>query len=380
MSIKKANAFQYFIPSDYTFFIEKIREFIASPECGVILSAPYSGIERRIDQLIQDYQSQFSHTLIRLDLDMNVEDISSIHTRIHKYGYKLGKESICLLFTGMNYCLRSKNALLLKHLVQLGSETPQTKVVMCFESDITSPENRDILHSTHIFAQTYYFPLLSREDSMRFITYLTKQWQISLSTYTANKIVTHCGGHMLLIKHAVREYRRNPLLTWEAIQESSEMLFRVRLIVETLSEAEKSILLSGQEVSSHTSYYLTKVGLLHKRKCTVPLITQYLARRASARQLQLESGIIYYKELNLKQLFAPQEHEVLRLLLQRMGSVVSRDDIAFIMWRNQAYDKHSVWAIEQLIKRLRIKLTGLGFAKTYIQTVYGVGYKIGSYS
>lgn len=82
MSTQNARNYQYFTRDDYPAFVQKITQFARSPEPGVIISPPYNGTVRRIEQLIQDDARTFKHPLIQIDLGANIEDISGVDTSI----------------------------------------------------------------------------------------------------------------------------------------------------------------------------------------------------------------------------------------------------------------------------------------------------------
>ena len=73
--------------------------------------------------------------------------------------------------------------------------------------------------------------------------------------------------------------------------------------------------------------------------------------------------------------FTRQEYSVLSMLLQKKSKLCTRDDIGDILWGNDSYEKYSDWAIDQLMSKLRKKLTDLG-VKEKLVTVRGKGYKL----
>ena len=69
-----------------------------------------------------------------------------------------------------------------------------------------------------------------------------------------------------------------------------------------------------------------------------------------------------------------KEFDILSYLLQRKGQAVSRDDLLTYLWGNNNNDYESR-TIDMHIKSLRAKLNDND--GTIIQTIYGIGYKIG---
>lgn len=69
----------------------------------------------------------------------------------------------------------------------------------------------------------------------------------------------------------------------------------------------------------------------------------------------------------------PREFELLRLLLERRGEVLSADAISTQVWGYETFGSHNF--VEAQVSRLRAKLRAAG-APEVIRTVRGVGYVI----
>lgn len=68
------------------------------------------------------------------------------------------------------------------------------------------------------------------------------------------------------------------------------------------------------------------------------------------------------------------EYDILKLLIQRNGGVVSRED--FIYASDHIEDDSSLKNIDVIISRIRTKLAKLDDTQTYIKSVRGIGYKL----
>lgn len=78
------------------------------------------------------------------------------------------------------------------------------------------------------------------------------------------------------------------------------------------------------------------------------------------------------KALNL----TPTEFEILKILLQKQGQPVSAESIFHSLWDEEYYTKNNN-TISVHIRHLREKMQDCSELHDYIQTVWGVGYKIG---
>ena len=80
--------------------------------------------------------------------------------------------------------------------------------------------------------------------------------------------------------------------------------------------------------------------------------------------------------LNEKKLdLTPTEFEILRILCQQKGKVVSSEALFHEIWKDEYYQKSNN-AITVHIRHLREKLSDSAERPKYIHTVWGVGYKI----
>lgn len=71
----------------------------------------------------------------------------------------------------------------------------------------------------------------------------------------------------------------------------------------------------------------------------------------------------------------PTEFSILRILLERQGTVVSLEDLFHSVWKDEYYSKNSS-TITVHIRHLREKLNDTTEKPQYIKTIWGVGYKI----
>lgn len=71
----------------------------------------------------------------------------------------------------------------------------------------------------------------------------------------------------------------------------------------------------------------------------------------------------------------PTEFEILRILLERKGNVVSSEELFHEIWREEYYSKNNN-TITVHVRHLREKMNDTVENPKYIKTIWGVGYKI----
>jgi len=77
----------------------------------------------------------------------------------------------------------------------------------------------------------------------------------------------------------------------------------------------------------------------------------------------------------IKSNLSGNEALVYEYLINNLGEVVSKEDIAYVLWKDEWEDKFSEWAIDKLISRIRKKIKDVEGAKE-IKTIKGKGYTL----
>jgi len=132
--------------------------------------------------------------------------------------------------------------------------------------------------------------------------------------------------------------------------------------------------------------YITKpfrpLELVARVKAQLRRYTKYNAKPASAAEsVIVHSGLVmdvgkHECMLNEKPLvLTPTEFHILRILLERRGSVVSAEELFHEIWKDEYYSKSNN-TITVHIRHLREKMGDTADNPKYIKTVWGVGYKI----
>lgn len=111
--------------------------------------------------------------------------------------------------------------------------------------------------------------------------------------------------------------------------------------------------------------YLEKLKIVKKHYGRWKLISPLLEKAALEinqeinEVLRLKNEEIYIGQQKITEQFSPSQQKIVRVLLQNKGKVVSREKIAETLWAEEWTEKYSDWAIDQLISKLRKKLTRL---------------------
>ena len=108
-------------------------------------------------------------------------------------------------------------------------------------------------------------------------------------------------------------------------------------------------------------------------RCTIKLLSDYIQYRVSGDDLVLLQDKISLNKVPLDYFLSRKEYRILRLLLKDRGSLVTRQQLAEVIWQDHN-EEYSDWAIDQLMTRLRKRLESLSLSSTILQSVRGKGY------
>lgn len=118
-----------------------------------------------------------------------------------------------------------------------------------------------------------------------------------------------------------------------------------------------------------------KAQLRRYKKYTPVQIEKHSTPKLTYKKLMLDTQT-YECELNGTPIsLTPTEFSILRILLERQGTVVTLEDLFHLVWKDEYYSKNSS-TITVHVRHLREKLQDTTEKPQYIKTIWGVGYKI----
>jgi hypothetical protein len=211
-----------------------------------------------------------------------------------------------------------------------------------------------IAHSLVILKRMPY------EDSLHIIRELSDRFGFYPTEEQKRDIYKWCYGHVGLLRTLYLLKRQAPdvAFTRAGLLREPSVLERLTNILHDIP-AEKLELLQNHELSFIEKMFFEELGYIDAEgNLFHPLLVPLIPKK-----LPCESSV-----------FSLTETRVLDYLSKHPDIVVSRDDIAKIVWGEEEWeDKYSDWAIGQLIYRLRKKLEYSASSAT-IQTRKGQGF------
>lgn len=271
-----------------------------------------------------------------------------------------------------------KNALSsLSYLVD--SYYPHVLVLSFFESHLTHSSYSSLLPpSTRLYANVFQYPLYETSDVLAFIALLEKEWGLKIDQKMKDGIVDTCGGHFWLVKEAVRQITATG--TWDP--EDEAMLFRLRSIYHQLLPSEQNVLKKLVAGKSDFSLeerlsldYLQRMRVVHARQVTIGMFTHYILKyEEKPAGFTIVNNVVFLNTVPVDKFFSRKERRVLKVLIEHEGVVVSRNDIASVLWPADTEAQYSDWAIDQIISRVRKRLSELYISPETLAVVRGKGY------
>lgn len=385
----------------------KWLEAIRRKENVALLFFPKTDRARRIPQLLED-KAFLRHHLAKntryifqiVDFDEHeVEDKRDLHEHLAKHLNLSGLARTRWRFEQwMLYCKNNNFYIVLiilqaeKYVSEHGQMVfsllsnmvddyyPYISIISVYEQDVTHPTQISIVStSTRLCQNIFFYPLYSSDDALIFIRYLQKKWQITITRKEVEKILAGCGGHFWLLKEAMREEASGGSISLSG----QSMRFRLDVIFRSLSpfeqQALKKIITHKKTFSSdekHSLIYLQKMRCIDKnRNCSIGIYEDFLLHFDDVgSKLHLENSRIVLNGIPLEKFFSRKEYRAMKLLLEKRGTMVSRDEIAKSMWPTQTEAQYSDWAIDQLVARLRKRIAELSISPRVVEVVRGKGY------
>lgn len=254
-----------------------------------------------------------------------------------------------------------------------------------------------------LVARLIWLPLPDRELFESLCDHCGKKFGYEVSKELRDEIFAKTNGHSGMSKYLIQMAQEMGPENIKLAVEYTPVISRIESILEELSEKQRELLTQiagagrykskGGPAETHLiqSYIVSsKEGIL---EVNIPIVAEYLKLNrhdtgkveeaksdvvpqktpaANPNRFYVDDGTIYIDGESYDEQLSEREFELLSLFVQKVNKVVSRDDVADILWKSQSVKKYSDWAIDQTISRLRKKLPDT----VVIKTVKGRGFKL----
>lgn len=188
-----------------------------------------------------------------------------------------------------------------------------------------------------VYRNLYVYKPLNREDSFVLFKEFERRFSLSLDVNQLEEINKLCRGHVGLMKSLYLAVARDGLKLDDDLLNNPHIIHRL----------ETTLLDAIEEISRKSLYenrwILELLGFIKDNKIFSPLFDKYFQQLIS-KEDSIESKLSY------------AEKKVFTILKQKQGEIVSRDEVAQVLWGQEWSEKYSDWAIDQTIYRIRKNL------------------------
>lgn len=283
--------------------------------------------------------------------DLDTKPLSEIIESIIKNG-----KTINLFIEGVDNEIRNKRWEIIEILHSLAQRNWQTHVLLFLHTNITYPEFfADFSKRTTLCQNITITSRYAPEETDHFIKYLSYNWNVTLSPEQIRWIKDNAGGRFLIIKEVVRAVTQKPKITYDELNQLSTLKIKGEANIASFLQKEQEVLIltaDGQTIPDtlqKEKEFLEQIYWIEEKDEKTILTIPYM-------QKLLKQMVIPHKPSPSILSFTKTERNIYDYLQQREKEIVSREDIAKVLWGNESEEKYSDWAIDQAIHKLREKM------------------------
>lgn len=372
-------------------FIQKLGSIIKSGECGSVLNLARRDQLYRVKQLkehhvlIQKYLNKHKKSkIVFLDLSTEmIEDAKDLKIYLKSHVENNIRMVIFILDADK---LLFENKGVLSYLDNLHHENPLISFIYLFQKNMLLPKfTKKFASFSTLYQNIHIFPLFERKDTEEFMIQMSQRFDTVFPIKIKEQILNICGGNLWLIKQACRQYAQTQDIS--TLFESEGMQTRLHVIHNEFEPEEKAVLKKialHQDVSSpdETSIirYFTTNRFIQKNKnryvISIPILDRFILDQQNRRHnIKLnERDQITINEVAIDNILSHREKKLLKFFIQHPNTVVPRDKVAHVFWGDNSQEQYTDWALDQIIRRLRIKFEKLGLKPKLLQTIKNQGY------
>ena len=356
---------------------------------GMFVPKQFNSFFNQYHIVLLDLRIEMFDTIDELEFAIMEQIIGNVQAKKANYKsftefaetmFNTDKKKIALFVLGSEKIIHEQKIHILRWFESMRSMGAAHSLLF-FECDLFSAKSIQVLSTIPTLQPRFStLKLYDPENSRKFITYLQTKWNIKLSSKQINEVVIQCGGLMKLIKVTLSYLRDNPKSNLAEIFQLKEMKYNISLVFENLQPEEKEVLKSiargipASYENKEVIEYLIRTGFIVSKNDTLEIAVPLLKRHLKDIDIQDKSlsfnsnGQLSMNMIPVDLMFSKIERALLSYFIAHPNVLISRDQLANIIWKEQADDKYSDWAIDSHISRLRKRLESRGMDKNCITT------------
>jgi len=253
------------------------------------------------------------------------------------------------------------------------------------------PQTAGNLYDLLIYNRHWLKPL-NKNETKQLIKEITSILKSDLNDKQISRIYDLSGGHAWLIKILAKLFLENQITMDTPIDEISDIssiISRSQQLWNILSNENKNFIklfIEGNiPPKDKLPEFIEGTGLINEDgKIFSPLFQLYIEKKIHHAKIHVndKTFTINSKSLSIqrngkeiKDQLTKNELKLMRFFMKNESVVISRDEIAEVIWGKYANRKYSDWAIDKIISRLREKIEENPKKPIHLMTLRGLGFK-----
>lgn len=255
---------------------------------------------------------------------------------------------------------------------------PKDTFIITYETDPYIPEYEKIIMANQILCKNINrVPLYSEADIRHFINYFSNLLDIKLTESEKSDILTQCGGYIAFTSEIIRNYKLTGNLSYSHLSLDIKLCY----VWNSFSYLYQQVL---SAIANNTSYDsslnpIKESLIIHKLikndgnkiRISVPLLEQFIKKTTHKTISFSNTNKLIFNGIVIND-FNAKDIRILKFLINNDG-IVKRSQIAEIVWGKET--DYNDWALDQIMKRLRVKLGKTGLNPNLLKTRKGIGYQ-----
>lgn len=216
---------------------------------------------------------------------------------------------------------------------------------------IAGPENIYSAYKAKLEIVTTFLYILkpwNKKESEVILSIYEQENNFILPPPVKSKIIEISGGHGGFLKVLFYAYydHNNLDFSMESVLQIEGIKTWIYYILKSIPFDLSSFF--STNATEEQREFSEKFGFTSEGKIFSPIISNHLQKTGINKTAP---GVV-----DIEILLARQEKAVFNLLLSKKDQIVSREEISFIMWGEKPTERHSDWALDHVVYRIRTKL------------------------
>jgi hypothetical protein len=220
------------------------------------------------------------------------------------------------------------------------------------------------IHQKLLVRSLFIIKPLEVDDFSALMASFADRFEYSPDISMQKYIYQYSGGHIGLAKSIYLTLKTQPLtaLSPNFLFAQESVIYRLHTIINDLPLSKLASLMAPKRPPLDIIFF-SKFGFTKNSEIFTPLLKDYIEMSELLPVSQFQYS------------FTNRELSIFHELKKHINNFVNREGLAFVLWGDKWEEKYSDWAIDQLIHRIKTKLTS-GSSPYQLETKKGIGVRL----